>query len=168
MLFRSTRYLGEDTEDLKFCQEINIAKAFLTFTDALKQIIRLPKFVHLTDDKGRFLGFEQMKALSEAGNATDEGYVVMDWETIDPETMSFTRTKVKNSAYVALHHLRSSIDGEDDGISYHKILNLLFKGEQDEFLSVLPQYKEIFHTIDIPYQAFVKYMDETTTTEDFQ
>ena len=84
--------------------------------------------------------FEAVKKLNEGmiNKVEKEGFVVVDYSTIDSDSMSFPRTKVKNSSYVALHHLRSSIDGEDEGMSYHKILNIIFKHEDDEFLAVLP------------------------------
>ena len=168
MYLIGARYLGEDTNDFKKYQELNINDVYNLFNSKLKEIILFPRVLSLVDESGKFRGFEEMKSLAEAGTAIDEGYVVIDWSTIDKTSMSFPRIKVKNSAYVALHHLRSSIEGEDAGISYHKILNILFKHEEDEFLSVLPQYKDIFDKINSHWIAFVDYMNNITSDNKFK
>lgn len=162
------RYLGEDTNNLKKYQELKFEDVYNSFSDKLKSVVKCPKIISLIDENGKFRGFEEMKKLSESGNATDEGFVVVDYSTIDNNSMSFPRTKVKNSAYVALHHLRSSIEGEDDGISYHKILNILFKHEEDEFLAVLPQYKDIFEKVNFKWINFVNYMNNVMTNPIFK
>jgi hypothetical protein len=162
------RYLGEDTVDFKKYQELKFIDVYNTFSQKLKDIILCPKVISLVNENGKFRGFNEMKALAEAGNAVDEGYVVIDWSNVNKDTMSFPRTKVKNSAYVALHHLRSSIDGDEEGISYHKILNICFKHEEDEFLSVLPQYTDVFQRVEIKWQAFVDYMNNILADQKFQ
>ncbi len=162
------RYLGEDTDNLKKYQELQFKDVYNSFSDKLKDIILCPKIVSLVDENGKFRGFEEMKALSENLNATDEGFVVVDYSTIDSDSMSFPRTKVKNSSYVALHHLRSSIEGEDEGMSYHKILNIIFKNEDDEFLAVLPQYKDIFDKIRNKFELFADYMNRITLDSKFK
>jgi hypothetical protein len=63
--------------------------------------------------------------------------------------------------------LRSSIEGEEDGISYHKILNILFKHEEDEFLAVLPQYKDIFEKVNSKWINFVNYMNNVMSNPIF-
>lgn len=162
------RYLGEDTTDLKKYQELKFEDIYNSFSNKLKSVIACPKVISLRNESGKFRGFEEMKKLSESGNATDEGFVVVDYSSLDNNSMSFPRTKVKNSAYVALHHLRSSIEGDDEGISYHKILNIIFKHEEDEFLSVLPQYKDIFENVKIKWQIFVDYMNNITSNNTFK
>jgi hypothetical protein len=162
------RYLGEDTDTLKKYQELQFKDVYDSFSDKLKEVILCPKIVSLVDDSKKFRGFDEMKALSESLNATDEGFVVVDYSTIDSDSMSFPRTKVKNSSYVALHHLRSSIDGEDEGMSYHKILNIIFKHEDDEFLAVLPQYKDIFSKIRNKFEIFADYMNRITLDSKFK
>lgn len=161
------RYLGEDTDSFKKYQELQFKDVYNSFSDKLKEVILCPKIISLVNEEGIFRGFEEMKALSESLNATDEGFVVVDYSTLDENSMSFPRTKVKNSSYVALHHLRSSIDGDDEGLSYHKILNIIFKHEDDEFLSVLPQYKDIFSKIKIKYEAFENYMNNIMNDSKF-
>lgn len=168
MYLIGARYMGDDTDDFKKYQELNIIDVYNTFNSKLKEIILVPNHIPLVNESGQFRGFEEMKALAEAGNATDEGYVVVDWSSIDSDSMSFPRIKVKNSAYVALHHLRSSIEGEDAGISYHKILNILFKHEEDEFLAVLPQYKDIFEKINNHWLSFVNYMNVIVAEQKFK
>ena len=133
----------------------------------INEIIKYPKIISLIDENGHFRGFEEMKKLSESVNATDEGFVVTDFSTHMNDTNSFPRTKVKNSSYVALHHLRSSIEGDEGGVTYYKIFNIIYKNEQDEFLAVLPQYKEVFDKVQIIYDKFKSYMDEVVHDEKF-
>lgn len=138
------------------------------FSQRLKSVILVPQVIPLTDESGHFRGFDEMKKLSESVEATDEGFVVVDWSHRMEGNNSYPRVKVKNSAYVALHHLRSSIDGEDNGVSYGKILCLLYKNEQDEFLSVLPQYKETFNIVEKQWKLFLDYMHKITSEEKFK
>lgn len=162
------RYLGENTNDFQKYQELKFVDVYNMFSSKLKDIILCPKVISLVDDSGKFRGFDEMKALAEAGNAVDEGYVVTDWSNFMPDSMSFPRTKVKNSAYVALHHLRSSIEGDEEGISFHKILNICFKQEQDEFLAVLPQYTDIFKKVQEKWLDFVDYMNAMVSDTKFK
>jgi len=59
--------------------------------------------------------------------AVEEGYIVCDAD--------FNRIKVKNPAYVVLHHLKGKTHKED-------LFEILFKGESDEFLALMPEYTE--------------------------
>lgn len=60
----------------------------------------------------------------------EEGYIVCDG--------NFNRVKVKNPAYVALHHLKSKLCKEE-------LFTVIFKGEQDEFLTLFPEYTDMLY-----------------------
>lgn len=69
---------------------------------------------------------EMAKALPQI----EEGYIVCD--------ANHNRIKVKNPAYVALHHLKSKLCKEE-------LFTVIFKGEQDEFLSLFPAYTDMLN-----------------------
>ena len=118
------------------------------------EIIKLPKIIPLVDENGKFRGFEEMKQLAETGNATDEGFVVVDWSSYDNETGAFPRVKVKNSSYVALHHLRGTV--ENGSLNYANILNIVFKNEQAEVLTTFPAFENIFSEVEKKFNNFLQ------------
>lgn len=95
----------DKTNDFK---EISLKDAFkIEHIKALieKEIIKIPEIIPLINEHGKFRGFNEMRNLAESGNPTDEGFVVVDWSSYDTNNEAFPRVKVKNSAYVAFHHL---------------------------------------------------------------
>ena len=136
-------------------KEISLKDAFnIEHIKALieKEIIKTPEIIPLIDENGKFRGFEEMKKLAEAGNPTDEGFVVVDWSSYDIDNEAFPRVKVKNSAYVALHHMQSG--AENDSSNMNNLLKIFFDNEQDEVLSVLPIMKNIFSEIEPKWNAW--------------
>lgn len=93
----------------------------------------------------------QLASLSACLDATnrmgfdEEGFVVVD--------KFWNRVKIKSPAYVAAHHLRSSVLG-----SRAKVLELIEKGEQDEFLSYYPEYTDVFTEMKTKYETFKSYL----------
>ena len=118
------------------------------------EIIKMPKIIPLVDENGKFRGFEEMKQLAETGNATDEGFVVVDWSSYDNEMGAFPRVKVKNSSYVALHHLRGTV--ENGSLNYANILNIVFKNEQAEVLATFPAFENIFSEVEKKFNNFLQ------------
>ena len=118
------------------------------------EIIKMPKIIPLVDENGKFRGFEEMKQLAETGNATDEGFVVVDWSSYDNEMGAFPRVKVKNSSYVALHHLRGTV--ENGSLNYANILNIIFKNEQAEVLTTFPAFENIFSEVEKKFNNFLQ------------
>lgn len=118
------------------------------------EIIKMPKIIPLVDENGKFRGFEEMKQLAETGNATDEGFVVVDWSSYDNEMGAFPRVKVKNSSYVALHHLRGTV--ENGSLNYANILNIVFKNEQAEVLTTFPAFENIFSEVEKKFNNFLQ------------
>lgn len=67
-----------------------------------------------------------VKKYVESRNPTDEGVVLYDKGTQQ-------RIKLKNTAYVAIHHLRGN------EVTLKSICTLLIKGEMDEYLTYFPE-----------------------------
>ncbi len=70
-----------------------------------------------------------------------EGFIVTD--------MNFNRVKVKSPAYVALHHMISSM-------SKRKLLEIMRMGEMPEVLSYYPEWAPTWEKIDEQLNALVK------------
>ena len=70
----------------------------------------------------------------------EEGYVIVD--------RYFNRIKVKSPRYVALNHL-------SQGMTTHsKVVEIIQKNEQDEFLIYFPEFKDVFDDILNRIEAF--------------
>jgi T4 RnlA family RNA ligase len=84
------------------------------------------KFVKQYHLKG---SFDKVIDFVESMDQFDEGCILYDY-------LNEVRIKVKNSAYVALHHLRGN------EVTKKSITVLLLKGEMDEFLIYFPEDKD--------------------------
>lgn len=88
---------------------------------ALGESLKLARTYPLTSPRGVTLH------LQRSGNPLEhEGFVVRDDK--------FNRVKVKDPAYVALHHLAG-------GISRRRVIELVMANEYEEVLSAFPEYK---------------------------
>jgi hypothetical protein len=72
----------------------------------------------------------------------NEGYVAVD--------ANFNRQKIKNPAYVALSHLKDSM-----GSSSKRMVEVVRNGESSEFLSVFPEFLEIYNEVKTKFDALV-------------
>ena len=81
---------------------------------------------------------EEIKASFSTIKADDEGYVVVD--------ANFNRQKIKNPSYVALHHLR-------DSTMEWKIVNLVLKGEVEEYLVYFPDRRKEVESIQQSWET---------------
>lgn len=103
--------------------------------EAICETIKRPKQYKLTSlssciDATNKMGYDE------------EGFVVVDKD--------WKRVKIKSPAYVQVHYLRGN------GInSKGKILNIIEKGEQSEFLGYYPEYKEYFDEIENKYNRYI-------------
>lgn len=89
--------------------------------------------------------FDEIQATFPALNPLDsEGYVVVDRD--------FNRVKVKNPAYVALHHMKG-------GINLKSVVNIVRKNESLEFLNAFPEYKEDVARISRNYANLLSELD---------
>jgi hypothetical protein len=78
----------------------------------------------------------------ESFSATDEGYVLIDTKN--------NRIKVKNPAYVNLHHLKGN------GLNTKRIVDIIFTNETKEVLSYFPEFSDYF----APYQKAFNNLNE--------
>lgn len=71
----------------------------------------------------------------------EEGFVVVD--------KFWRRVKIKSPAYVAAHHLRNN------GVtSRGRVLDLIERNEQSEFLGYFPEYKDVFDDVESKLNNF--------------
>ena len=139
-------------------KEINVSEIY----DDLPEYIKHPELFSIKDPHGDFIGFEQMKALANGlENPTDEGFVVVDYSSYNNEFGYYPRIKVKNGSYVALHHLRGSM--ENGALNYGGILEIIWKNEQDEVLANFPEFKPFFDEVK---EKFDKFMESEKIAED--
>ncbi len=75
----------------------------------------------------------------------DEGYVVVDY--------NFNRVKVKNPAYVAVHHLKGKS-------AEHNILTIVKTNEIEEFGATFPERKEELYRLKENYDKLVDKLNE--------
>lgn len=75
----------------------------------------------------------------------EEGYVVVD--------ANFNRIKVKNPAYVAVHHLKSKT-------SEHAIMAVVKTNEIDEFVATFPERKEEIERLKLNYDALIVKLED--------
>ncbi len=71
-----------------------------------------------------------------------EGYVVVDG--------NYNRVKVKHPGYVALHHMRDSLNA-----GRKRMLDIIRKGESEEFLTYFPEYSDDFFALKEKYEKLV-------------
>ena len=75
-------------------------------------------------------------------SATDEGFVVVDYE--NRTNGSFPRVKVKNPAYMVLHHCSGAGNGP---MTTGRIIRLYKSGDLDEVQSYFPEYQAKFKAV---------------------
>jgi T4 RnlA family RNA ligase len=71
---------------------------------------------------------------------SDEGYVVID--------ANFNRVKIKNPAYIAVHHLKNKT-------AEHNILSVVKTNEIDEFASIFPERKDELYELHVKYTNLI-------------
>jgi len=76
---------------------------------------------------------------------TEEGYVIVDAD--------FNRQKVKNPAYVAVHHLKSKT-------SEHAIMGVVKTNEIDEFIATFPDRKEEIEKLKVAYDELIVRLED--------
>jgi len=86
-----------------------------------------------------------LKRTFEGMPFSEEGYVVID--------ANFNRIKVKNPAYVAVHHLKSKT-------SEHNIMEVVKSNEIEEFSATFPERKEEIFKLYANYKALIVKLEE--------
>lgn len=72
-----------------------------------------------------------------------EGYVIIDKD--------YNRLKVKSPKYLAVHHLKNN-----GVINKARVLDLIIRGEQGEFLSYFPEFRDAFEDLQTKLDIFMK------------
>lgn len=129
--------------DNKTGHELAVA-CLISSCDALIEFgwnVRLPEIYKLDS-------FERIVQAAKDLPTLSEGYVVWD-------PASKKRCKIKNPAYVAIHHLR-----ENGALSQKRIFELVLMNEHEEYLTYYPEDREAF-TPAINRVAFTKYEIES-------
>lgn len=106
----------------------------IKFYDKILSLFPTPKIYNLNTAKACLDSVEHM-------TYDHEGYVVVD--------KYFNRVKIKSPAYVQAHYLRGN-----GKVSKGKILEIIEKNEQDEFLAYFPEYKDYFKDIENRYDRY--------------
>lgn len=88
----------------------------------IKKYFKVPKIYSLYT-------LEQVEAAAKILTWNEEGYVICDTD--------FNRVKIKSPEYVKVHHL-ATLKGL---ITTERLIDLVIKNEQDEFLAYFPEYK---------------------------
>lgn len=115
-------------------EEINPADTYL----AEEGFVKLPKSYPLNSLKACLAAVEKM-------GYDEEGFVVVD--------KHWNRVKIKSPAYVIAHHLANN-----SKVNYEKILEVVERGEQSEFLGYFPEYKEQFEEVENARTAFFEHL----------
>ena len=91
---------------------------------------------------------EIVESFASIDPLSHEGYIVVD--------ASFNRVKMKNPAYVAIHHLK-------DGFGVKRITEIVRTAETSEFLTYFPEYGDLFADVQGRYEKLVKALEELYT-----
>ena len=90
--------------------------------------------------------------LAKSLKALQEGFVAVDYSKIDD--LSFRRVKVKNPAYVAIHHLKDSACK-----SARSLMRVILSNEQAEIIVYFPEFKGMLEDIQVKYEAYLKQVE---------
>ena len=85
---------------------------------------------------------EECLKISENLPFDEEGYVVVDF--------NYNRVKIKSHAYVAAHHLKNN-----GVITYSRVLDMIKANGQDDFISIYPEYTEVFDEVSGRLLSFI-------------
>ncbi|MFW6225339.1 MAG: RNA ligase [bacterium] len=106
--------------------------------------------IYSTFPKPKIYNINSIDKCIEAVNKmpfNEEGYVVID--------KNQNRIKIKSPSYLIAHHLK----GNNGKIQIDSVLDLIRNGEDKEFLSYYPEYKEIFTDVKNKWKNFLKRVD---------
>ena len=113
-----------------------MASAIRELLEDLIPNLKFPKEYHFNSAKDCELAAKDLPAM-------EEGYVVYD-----PITQN--RVKLKNPAYVAIHHLR-----DNGALNPKRILTLVMENEYEEYLKYFESDREFFTPYVIAYEKLV-------------
>lgn len=111
-----------------------------TFTEKRPSLFTLSNFVSMPKQYP-MQGLKECLNVAENMGYDEEGFVVVD--------SCWRRIKIKSPAYVAAHYLKNN------GVNSRKrILEIIEKNEQKEFLSYFPEYADLFSELEQAREAY--------------
>jgi hypothetical protein len=105
---------------------------------AAEGYVKTPKTYPLNSLKACFAAVEHM-------GYDEEGFVVVD--------KHWNRVKIKSPAYVIAHHMSNN-----KVVSRERILEVIERGEESEFLGYFPEYKEEFDRVNSEKEEFMSWL----------
>jgi len=104
-----------------------------------------------------FSSLEDVIEMTKKLPYTEEGYVVVEYRK-----NKTNRVKVKSPSYLAVHHLKNN-----GVVTYNRIMELILKNEQSEFLSIFNEYKQYFDVAENKYLDLLKvFQEEISSVKD--
>ena len=126
------------------CVTLLTARNLITLKEATREeLLECGKALHLPVVKSYDLNAKNIGDLIKTFDGLiwyDEGYVVVD--------ANHNRVKIKNPAYVAVHHLKGKT-------AEHNILTIVKFNEIEEFVSTFPERKNELYKLKTNYDALV-------------
>ena len=126
------------------CVTLLTARNLITLKEATREeLLECGKALHLPVVKSYDLNAKNIGDLIKTFDGMiwyDEGYVVVD--------ANHNRVKIKNPAYVAVHHLKGKT-------AEHNILTIVKFNEIEEFVSTFPERKNELYKLKTNYDALV-------------
>jgi hypothetical protein len=98
----------------------------------------------------RFDTKDELIALAAKLATLEEGFVAIYVSGYDDDGISFKRVKVKNPAYVAIHHLK-----DRSGRSLRSLVSLVMDKQTDEFLGYFPEFKVYMDKVQVAYDEYL-------------
>jgi len=112
--------------------------------------VKVPKLISIFDREN------VQRWVSNASETLDEGFVAVDYSSREVDGISWPRVKIKNPSYVAIAHMKDSA-----GSSLRSIVQLVMKGEEEEFLSYFPEYEKYVRPV---VEAYAKFLEEVNAS----
>lgn len=102
-------------------------------------------------NKVTFNNGDELLDLARKLATLEEGFVAVIFESYDEDGISFKRVKIKNPAYVAIHHLK-----DRSGRSMRSFISLIRSNNMDEFLGYFPEFTPLVETVKKAYNRYVE------------
>ena len=104
-----------------------------------------------------FSGKDGLIELAKSLATLEEGFVAVDYSTLDESGLSYNRVKVKNPSYVAVHHLKDRA-----GRSLRSLVSLVMDGDVSEFTQYFPEFIPFIEKVQVSYDAYIEQLNKDT------